>query len=365
MALQIAPTLPGATPPPAATPAPAEPGEDSGFARLLQGETTRPDAKADSGAGDDAAAAAEATPAAASAAQDEAAEPAAEQAAVLDPTLAHWLAGLHLPAPPDAPPPAGAAKPGAAPSEDGGDALAAVGAGSPRPAGPRGLAERGLPERGTAEPRAGAAREPAAAAGLPPAAAEAHDAVPAIAAAAQDPAPRSAPIELPAAPHVGATVFAPAVAAAAAPTAATPVTVPLAMGPADAGFGEAIATQVSVLARDGVQQAELHLNPAETGPVSVQIVLEGTQARIDFGADALPTRQAIEGSLPELAAALREEGLTLSGGGVSEHARGRHEPPAEPGAAGTPRRNGALADPAAVVRSVQIARAGGGLDLYA
>jgi len=81
--------------------------------------------------------------------------------------------------------------------------------------------------------------------------------------------------------------------------------------------------QVSVLARDGVEHAELQLNPAEMGPVSVQIVMDGTQARIDFGADAAGTRQAIEHSLPDLAAALREAGLTLSGGGVSQHAHGR------------------------------------------
>ncbi|MCW5666097.1 MAG: flagellar hook-length control protein FliK [Piscinibacter sp.] len=359
MALQIAPTLPSNAPPQSAAPGPAETGEDSGFARLLHGQTSGP------GAGDDDADAAtvEATPAATAAAPDEPADP----AAVLDPSLAHWLAGLHLPAPPDAPSPGRAATPGGAGSEESGESLAGVVAGSPRPAGPRGLAERGLaerglPERGTADPRAAAAREPAAATGLPRAAAEPHEAV---AAAAHDPAPRNAPIELPAALNVGAPPPVSATSALTAPAAAAPVDVALPLGPADAGFGEAVATQVSLLARDGVQQAELHLNPAETGPVSVQIVLEGTQARIDFGADALPTRQAIEGSLPELAAALREEGLTLSGGGVSEHARGRHEPPAEPGAGGTPRRGAAPADATAPVRSVQIARAGGGLDLYA
>ena len=81
------------------------------------------------------------------------------------------------------------------------------------------------------------------------------------------------------------------------------------------------AVQVSVLAKDGVQRAELHLNPAEMGPVSVQIVMDGTQARIDFGADSAATRQAIEAGLPELASALRDAGFTLAGGGVSQHSR--------------------------------------------
>lgn len=148
------------------------------------------------------------------------------------------------------------------------------------------------------------------------------------------------------------------------PAPATPVAVPLATPLDDPQFPRAFGVQVSVLARDGVQQAELHLNPAEMGPVSVQIVMDGTQARIDFGADAAGTRQLIEHSLPDLAAALREAGLTLTGGGVSQHPSGRdagegRDAPVEP------QRDGlaAAAEPAAVPlrRSVRA----GGVDLYA
>ena len=88
-------------------------------------------------------------------------------------------------------------------------------------------------------------------------------------------------------------------------------------------FAQAFGVQVSVLARDGVHEAQLQLNPAEMGPVSVQIAMDGERAHIDFGAQAAATRAAIEASLPELAAALRDAGLTLSGGGVSQHTPGR------------------------------------------
>jgi flagellar hook-length control protein FliK len=87
-------------------------------------------------------------------------------------------------------------------------------------------------------------------------------------------------------------------------------------------FREALGVQVSVLARDGVQHAELRLNPAEMGPISVQIALHGTRAQVDFGAESFMTRQIIEAGLPELAAALRDAGFTLAGGGVSQHSRG-------------------------------------------
>ena len=81
-------------------------------------------------------------------------------------------------------------------------------------------------------------------------------------------------------------------------------------------FAPALATQVSWLVREGVQHARLSLNPAEMGPVTVQIALDGTQARVDFSADIAATRAAIESSLPTLAAALHDRGLTLAGGGV-------------------------------------------------
>ena len=50
--------------------------------------------------------------------------------------------------------------------------------------------------------------------------------------------------------------------------------------------------------------------------------MDGAQARVDFGADSATTRELIESGLPELAAALRDAGFTLAGGGVSQHSAG-------------------------------------------
>lgn len=82
------------------------------------------------------------------------------------------------------------------------------------------------------------------------------------------------------------------------------------------GFAPEMAARLSVLAADGVQEARLHLNPAEMGPVTVQIIVDGQQAQISFHAEHEQTRAVLEQSLPDLAAALRDSGLTLSGGGV-------------------------------------------------
>ena len=129
-------------------------------------------------------------------------------------------------------------------------------------------------------------------------------------------------------------------------------------------FRQALGVQVSVLAREGVQHAELHLNPADMGPISVHIALEGSRAHVDFGADSPATRSLIESGLPELAAAMREAGFTLSGGGVSQHARGQQQNDAWPDSrAGTP---GVAASREAMAPRRMTARVGqGAVDLYA
>lgn len=164
------------------------------------------------------------------------------------------------------------------------------------------------------------------------------------------------------------------------PAAAMPVAMPVAEltlpTPAHAPeFAEALGVQVSLLASDGIQEAELHLNPAEMGPISVRIALDGQRAQVDFGVDSAATRAIVEAGLPELAAAMREAGLTLTGGGVSQHARGdgaaaqggrpgdgSHQPGGGDGR--SPGRETAAAEdvPAARPRSLRI---NGHLDLYA
>jgi flagellar hook-length control protein FliK len=86
--------------------------------------------------------------------------------------------------------------------------------------------------------------------------------------------------------------------------------------PDEAGFAPAFGAQVTLWVKDGVQEARLQLHPAELGPVTVQIALDGQAAHIDFTAAVAATRESIEQSLPALAAALRESGFTLAGGGV-------------------------------------------------
>jgi flagellar hook-length control protein FliK len=94
----------------------------------------------------------------------------------------------------------------------------------------------------------------------------------------------------------------------------TPVTAP--------DFSASLAAQLTTLARDGIHEATLQLNPAEMGPIAVRIVLDGARAQVDFAAQHAQTREVIESGMPALAAALHGAGLTLSGGGVFEQRPG-------------------------------------------
>jgi flagellar hook-length control protein FliK len=128
------------------------------------------------------------------------------------------------------------------------------------------------------------------------------------------------PVPTPALPAAGTQ--APQVAATSgAPATATPFEARLSAALGSLDFAPAFGHQVRVLVQDGVQHARLHLNPAEMGPITVQIALDGQAAQVHLAAEQPLTRQALEQAMPVLASALREGGLTLSGGGVFEQPR--------------------------------------------
>jgi flagellar hook-length control protein FliK len=86
-------------------------------------------------------------------------------------------------------------------------------------------------------------------------------------------------------------------------------------------FAPMLGARVAAMVRDGIEQARIALNPAELGPVAVQVELSGTQVRVELAAEIEATRLALEQSLPALAGSLREAGFTLAGGGVFQQAR--------------------------------------------
>mgnify|MGYP001156543573 CR=1 FL=1 len=145
---------------------------------------------------------------------------------------------------------------------------------------------------------------------------------------AGDPAVAASPagagaIALPA--DAGAVALAAVTSAAdgGGPAAGAPTEARLPQPPQSPAFAAALGQQVGLWIRHGVQQAVLQLNPADLGPVAVHIALDGQRAHVDFSAAHAATRATLEASLPALAAALRDSGLMLAGGGVFDRPRDR------------------------------------------
>lgn len=150
----------------------------------------------------------------------------------------------------------------------------------------------------------------------------------------------------------------------------------LSPAPGTAQFGQALTDQVTVWVgsarTDGPMTAELHLNPADMGPINVKIAVDGQLARVDFAAATLETRQAIEASLQQLSRALDDVGLSLAGGQVmsqfAQNGQSGGQPGGQPGAT---QADAQTADPmttespdaSAPTRTVRTGL--NGLDLYA
>ncbi len=110
----------------------------------------------------------------------------------------------------------------------------------------------------------------------------------------------------------------------ATPGASTPPATTIPLPVADSGWGDALAERVLLLAGQRMQSAEIRLNPAELGPLKVEIRLEDGALQVNLTAQHAVTRDAIEQALPRLRELFAGEGLSLSGASVSEQGL-RHE----------------------------------------
>ncbi|MFO8044923.1 MAG: flagellar hook-length control protein FliK [Halomonas sp.] len=71
--------------------------------------------------------------------------------------------------------------------------------------------------------------------------------------------------------------------------------------------------------RGGEQRVELHLNPAELGPLTISLKVSEQGAQAQFLSAHAPVRQALEQAIPQLREALAEQGISLGQTSVGEH----------------------------------------------
>jgi flagellar hook-length control protein FliK len=91
------------------------------------------------------------------------------------------------------------------------------------------------------------------------------------------------------------------------------------VAPGQAGWNEALGDRVTWMAGNKIQNAELRLNPAELGPLRVQISMDDGNATVTFTAQHPFTRDAIEQALPRLREMLADQGLSLQNASVNDH----------------------------------------------
>jgi flagellar hook-length control protein FliK len=84
-----------------------------------------------------------------------------------------------------------------------------------------------------------------------------------------------------------------------------------------AGWGESLGQHISWMAAGGHQTAELHLHPADLGPLQVVLSVENNKAELMFVSGEPTVREAIEAAMPQLKQMLSEAGISLGQTSVS------------------------------------------------
>ena len=84
-----------------------------------------------------------------------------------------------------------------------------------------------------------------------------------------------------------------------------------------AGWGKALGQHISWMVAGEHQTAELHLHPADLGPLQVVLSVENNQAELMFVSREPAVREAIEAAMPQLKQMLSEAGISLGQTSVS------------------------------------------------
>jgi|GEM_PF-2076269 len=102
---------------------------------------------------------------------------------------------------------------------------------------------------------------------------------------------------------------------------ASRVTASLPQPVASSAWGERLGEQIVWMTRNGLQQVDLKLNPANLGPLSISLNMEGNRASIHFTVASMEVRQAIEDAMPRLRKMMAANGVSLGDADVDEQAR--------------------------------------------
>jgi hypothetical protein len=91
------------------------------------------------------------------------------------------------------------------------------------------------------------------------------------------------------------------------------------------GWSEAVLEKVMWFSAQRIGSAEIHLNPAELGPLSVHISTHQDQASVYFSSHHAAVRDAVDQALPRLREMFDGQGIQLLDAGVGEQRHARHQ----------------------------------------
>lgn len=91
------------------------------------------------------------------------------------------------------------------------------------------------------------------------------------------------------------------------------------------GWGEEVGSHISWLSEQNISKAELTLHPAELGAIDITINNEDDRITVSIVTRNEAARELLQDNLPRLAELLRQNGLALEQGSVSQHSAGQRE----------------------------------------
>ncbi|MBI1771827.1 MAG: flagellar hook-length control protein FliK [Burkholderiales bacterium] len=89
------------------------------------------------------------------------------------------------------------------------------------------------------------------------------------------------------------------------------------------GWDKAVGQKVVWMVGEGLQSAELTLNPPDLGPLQVVLKVSNEQASASFSSAQPEVREALEAALPRLKQMLSDAGVQLTGFSVNSQAAGQ------------------------------------------
>jgi flagellar hook-length control protein FliK len=91
------------------------------------------------------------------------------------------------------------------------------------------------------------------------------------------------------------------------------------------GWSSAVVDKLMWFSAQQISSAEIHLNPAELGPLSVRISTHQEQTSVYFTSHHASVRDALDQALPRLREMFDSQGMQLLDAGVGEHGQARQQ----------------------------------------